>query len=229
MPPRPPGLPREVIAAAQEVPLLIRTDASAAALRDIIATSREVENLRVAFAEFGDMPSQVQRLAMQQPERDAEQVMIHRLASVVPGLIERIVSIAIMIAKRRSTVAQLAQACKCSRGMLHYRLQCLHTFDPRDLLAEFTALHVAWRRGVLGWTSKKTALETGYHRAGAATALDHFVRHNVGVSLREMGDPDCFWMLVDRSARRLSDGENFFGRSPPVTIQPPPVNALNIL
>jgi hypothetical protein len=180
------------------------------------------------LAKFGDMPFQVARLTTQQPERDAEQVMIDRLASLAPDPIAQIVLIAITIAKRRATVAELAQACQCSRGKLHYRLQCLRAFTPRNVLAEFTTLHVAWRRGILGWTSKKTAVETGYRAPGGATALDHFVRYNGGASLREMADPEYFWTLIDRSVSRLG-GTNYLRRTSFIRHSDTNLNAMNIL
>lgn len=204
MPPRRPGLPAEVIHAAQQVPLLIHTDANQAAFRDIVTTTELVEDLRITLSSFGDLTYEVKRLVTQQSERDAEQVMIRRLGSIVPGFLERILLVAVTLAKRRATVSDLAQACGSSRGMLHYRLRCLQNLDPRDLLGECTVLHVAWRRGVLGWTSKRTALATGYAPVGGSTALDHFVRHRSGITLREMTDPDCFWRLLERSAIRLT-------------------------
>ena len=200
MPARAPGVDAEVLNAMRSMPLLLRADWNPSAIGIVSAAASVRDDVRISHADSDDFIRELDRLVGNPVERGAEQAVIRRLLPEVPAAVADIVLVAIVTAKRRTSVSELATRCGSSKGALLYRLGAVKAASPGALLGRLTAQHAAWWRGVLGWSAKRTAVELGYSVARGSVALDHFVRNHAGTGLRAMTDPACFWSLLERSA-----------------------------
>lgn len=200
MPWRHDPLPMPVVTACRTVPLLLRAEVNGPIFRQVLDVVPRVLDVRVSLCGFDDL-SRAMDLMTMPDEREADQVIVSRLAPVVPPFAREVVMMAAFASKRRTTVSTLARLCACSVGTLRYRLETVGAPPPREILGRMTALHTAWRRGVLGWSVKRTAHEAGYE---VPAALDRYVREHAGVRLSAMREPDCFPRLLDDFARQFA-------------------------
>lgn len=188
------AVPSIVLDAAQHLPLLLCVEPSAPRASDILRLMAAAPDVRVSFCGSHDLRHEIECLCANPADRSAEQSIINAIGPHILPFAVDIVTVAAVSSKRRTTVGTWSKLCGCSPGTLRYRLAAVRAPEPRALLGRFTAAHVAWRRGPLGWAAKRTARETGY---SGTVALDHFVRRHASTSLRDMADPDCFWRLLE--------------------------------
>jgi hypothetical protein len=194
MPRRTALVPMEVVDASRSIPLILRIDWSPAVMRAIVATCETAQEVHIALCGFHDLALEVAAVLPVPTEPSAEQTIIRRVAPIVAPSAAEVVLLAVLAAKRRTTVDDLRRLHGSLGATLWYRLHSETRLTPESLLGKTFALHALWRRGVLGRSMKSCASDLGF---SSSAALDKYVRRHARVRLHDVVEPDAFMEALD--------------------------------
>lgn len=169
--------------AGTTIPVAVRTNLTAAALREIVdiagrrsASWVSVENLEPADIVVDDL--------MHAPEgRTAQLVILDRLTRDLSPSVRGIVETAILLSHRRAGVSKLAIACGLAVRTVEWRLSSADLPPARTILAWMGALHAVWQIDVLGWTHKRVARNAGF---ATAELCDVSIQRHTGARLLQI-------------------------------------------
>jgi hypothetical protein len=195
----PDHIPADVTQLSTAVPILIHAQPSSSVVREIVTLATKAADLRVSLVGLGDFEYEWRTLAAGSPQTSATQPIVATIGPALQRPQTRAVAAAAIASKRRLSVREFATFLECTPGTLRRWLGSSGP-EPHHLIGLLTSVHVAWRRGVLDWSVKRTAAETG----SAIAALDHYVRRHCRRRLSELTEPGQFSDLLRAAARALA-------------------------
>jgi len=190
-----PRLRSAVLDIATKIPLVIRSDLHESAVQEFDGIAARAVDCRFSVPGIDDLASQIDAMASGQRDDSACRVILARWTSDAPSLTKHIGVAAVIAGRRRMGVRSFADACRRPLRTLEWRLRCAGTLPPAELLALCTCLHAAWRLDVLGWTPKRTAIES---RFSNSAALGNFLERHTGMRPREIVHRKTFDDLLER-------------------------------
>ena len=160
------------------VPLLVRTSLKRSSVSRVIALNGRAAETTVSLRGVDDLVRDVVMIGERLGDAAGTASIIAGLSPYWDGRVVDIAMAALLMGRRRPSVASLAGAMQLARRTVEWRLREAKQPRARDLLATAMCLHAAWRLGVLQWPIKRAAMEGGFR---SRIAFNNFVRRQTGV------------------------------------------------
>lgn len=187
--------------AATPIPILIRCSMSRQVALDILSVSPLVLDLRISLRGYDDVSVCAAQLLLRHDALSARSHLVARVTEVSPPLAVAVIATAAIVGERCSTVRCLADVCHMPVRSLEHRLSEAGVVPAKRVLLWMVALHAAWRRERLCWSSKRTSAAAGCRASRELTAR---VRRVLGVSVADLGEHVRFDAAFDQFAKCLT-------------------------
>jgi len=187
----------------RSVPLLLRAELTSGSAHDLVSLSRAGANVFVSLRGFDDFARDLDRVALGTAE-GPESVILDRVESM--GLASRtthIITGAVILGRRRTTVADLSRVCGSSMRALEWRLARNRLPQARALLGWTLGLHAAWSLDRCGTSIKSATADLAFPNR---TAFGNYIKRHLGISPGRLAEPGSFVRILERFLNTLSAG-----------------------
>jgi hypothetical protein len=195
---------RMVVEADNGLPQLVRFELGIATARGIVELSAiPAAPVHLSLRHFDSLDNGLTTLAHAYEERNADLVIVERITRLIkPPQLEIAIG-AVVLAKRRRHVPELATACHRSVSALNAQLRKAKRVPPEMLLGRLTSLHAVQKMEALCRSVKRVASEMGF---GSAEAFSQYVARHLGARPQELLNVGGFIACLERFPEALSAG-----------------------